>query len=254
MGFYNTEALILKARDWGEADQLVTLFSRDRGKLVAAAKGIRKPQSRLRGGAQVLSHSELMLHTGRSMDRITGSQSIHGFNLGDSLDKLTCGMYWADLLDRILPEREANLPIYELALKGMAGLEAADSNRFPLEAFSLFFEWNLINLMGYQPCLDCCVLCREPQELEREREFAFSAAEGGLVCRSCSREANRRIRLTAPTLAILRRWSAISFNHFNRIAVSPTSRQEINTVVESVLRYHLERDLPSRGFLNRLGG
>ncbi|NPV90249.1 MAG: DNA repair protein RecO [Firmicutes bacterium] len=254
MGFYNTEALILKARDWGEADRLVTLFSRDKGKLVAVAKGLRKPQSKLRGGVQVLSRSELMLHTGRSLDRITGSQSIHGFDLGDSLDKLTCGMYWADLLDRILPEREANPPIYELAMKSLAGLEASDSGRFPLEAFSLFFEWNLINLMGYQPCLDCCVLCREPLEPEREREFNFSAGEGGLLCRSCSPGTDGRVRLTAPTLAILRRWSAISFNHFNRIAVSPASRQEINTVVESVLLYHLERDLPSRGFLNRLGG
>jgi DNA repair protein RecO (recombination protein O) len=254
VGFYNTEALILKARDWGEADQLITLFSRDRGRLVAAAKGIRKPQSRLRGGAQVLSHSELMLHTGRSMDRITGSQSIHGFNLGDRLEKLTCGMYWADLLDRILPEREANPPIFELALKALTELEAADSSRFPLEAFSLFFEWNLINLMGYQPFLDGCVLCQRTADLEREREFTFSAAEGGLLCRGCSQETGGGITIAAPTLAILRRWSAISFSHFNRIAVSPASRLEINSVAESVLRYHLERDLPSRGFLDRLGG
>lgn len=253
MGFYNTEALILKTRSWGEADQLVTLFSRDRGKLVAVAKGLKKPQSRLRGGAQVLTHSELMLHTGRSLDRITGSQSIHGFNLNDSLDRLTCAMYWVDLLDRILPEREANPPIFELALKALTGLEAAESHRFSLEAFSLFFEWNLINLMGYQPCLDCCVLCREPQEVERERGFAFSAGEGGLLCSRCAVETSGWVRITAPTLAVLRRWSVISFNQFNRITVSPNSRQEIDIVVEAVLRYHLERDLPSRSFLNRLG-
>lgn len=252
MGFYKTEALILKVRSWGEADQLVTLFSRERGKLVAMAKGARKPQSKLRAGIQPLTYSDLMLHTGRSIDRITGSQSLRGYNLRDQLDKLTLGMYWADLLDRVLPERESNPPIFDLALKSLAVLETAGFNGSRLEAFSLFVEWSLIGLMGYQPCLDCCVACREPREVERERVFFFSAAEGGLLCPPCSLEAGGLLRLTAPTVAVLRRWPLMGFEQFSRLTVSPASRREIDRVIENVLRYNLEQDLPARCFLDRL--
>lgn len=251
MGFYKTEALILKARSWGEADQLLTLLSRERGKLVALAKGARRPQSRLRGGAQLFTHAFLMLHTGRTLDRITGSQALKTFNLRENLDQLACGVYWSDLLDRILPERDANPAVFDLALKALYWLEAEDDHR-RLETGSLFFEWSLYRHLGFQPCIDCCVLCRAPCVLEQEKEFIFSAPAGGLVCPSCSPAAGESARLSPASLAVLRRWSAVRFSRFSRIGVSAASRREINRVIEQTWRYQLDQELPARSFLGRL--
>jgi len=78
MKSYSVEAFVLRMRPLGEADRILTLFSRERGKLTGVAKGVRKTQSKFGARLEFMARSALLLHTGRSLDVITSARLVSG--------------------------------------------------------------------------------------------------------------------------------------------------------------------------------
>ena len=101
MAQYKTEAIILRCRKYKEADGLVTLLTKERGKVSAVAKSIYKPGSKLRGGVQPFSINEIMLNEGRSsLHRLLQSQCLEMFlPLRQSYEAMAYAAYWAELLE-----------------------------------------------------------------------------------------------------------------------------------------------------------
>jgi len=250
MGFYRVEALILRAREAREADQVLTLLTREKGKIAAVARGVRKPQSKLRGGVQVFSHSDLMLHSGRTLDRVTGAEARRFFNFHGQWEKLAYAVYWADLLERALPEAEPQESVFELTLGAFRCLEALSSESRQAGVLSLFFEWRLIILLGYRPCLEQCAGCGSA--LDGALRYPVSIARGGTVCPLCAhadqdREGLRYI--SAGTLRVLQRWAALSMDRLWRLALTASNRREMRALLDSFFLYYLEQEIPSRRFL-----
>jgi DNA repair protein RecO (recombination protein O) len=114
---YSVEALVLRARDYGEADKILTLYTKEQGKVSAIAKGARKPKSRLRGGVQLFSHSRIVLYRGPSLDTVTLAETVQAFApLREDLTFLSYASYLVELLDCAVPEREPHEGIFHLAI------------------------------------------------------------------------------------------------------------------------------------------
>src|SRR4030043_638769 len=114
---YQTEALIIKRIDLGEADRILTLYTPELGKLKAVAKGTRRPQSKLGGHVELLTHSLLLLAKGRNLDIITQAQTINSFlPLRDDLKRMSCGLYISELVDYFTEEDIENLKLFHLLL------------------------------------------------------------------------------------------------------------------------------------------
>ena len=125
---YSVEALILRARDFGEADKVITLFTREEGKCQAIAKGVRKSTSRLRGGVQPFTHSRLLLYRGKTLDTVSQSENICAFAaLRDDLVLLSAAAYLAELLETALPEREPLEEVFQLAVASFRELLTGDA-------------------------------------------------------------------------------------------------------------------------------
>ncbi len=93
---YQTEAIIIKRTKLGEADRILTLYTPQLGKLKAVAKGTRRPQSKLGGHVELLTHSRLMLARGRNLDIITQAQTINNFlPIKDNLERISFALYIA---------------------------------------------------------------------------------------------------------------------------------------------------------------
>jgi len=245
VGFYKTEALVLRNREFSEADQLVTLLSPDYGKLKVVARGARKPKSRLRGGIQAFTQTHLMLHTGRSLDIITGSETSKCFYFREDLDKLTMVVYWADLLERILPEREANPAIYYLFLSLLYLLESVDRNPEEIRALNHLFELKLVCIAGYSPDLVSCIRCAEALS-SREGRLWFNLEHGGIICNCCVQKSEMGILpVSRGTLALIRHWMSMEFQQFHRIKVSDYNLKELDRLLPAYLEYHLEQGIHS---------
>ncbi|MBI3915321.1 MAG: DNA repair protein RecO, partial [Chloroflexi bacterium] len=103
---YRVQAIILKRTDMGEADRLLTLYTRDHGKLRAMAKGARKPASRKSGHVELFMHSELLLARGRNLDIVTQAETRHAFlPLQSDLHRLGYAYYFAELLDQFTEDQ-----------------------------------------------------------------------------------------------------------------------------------------------------
>src|SRR5262252_4226857 len=125
---YPIEAIILKRTDIGEADRILTLFTPNRGKMRAVAKGIRRPISKKAGHLELLNRSQLQLALGRNLDIITQAEGRENFlHLRSELWHMTCGFYIAELVDRFVEDLTPHLDIYALLLEALRYLDA-DAN------------------------------------------------------------------------------------------------------------------------------
>lgn len=198
MSIYNTQAIVLANRPFGEADRIVTLFTLARGKVRAVAKGARRPRNRLAGLTQLFTHADLQLFAGKNMDTISQGQIINPFRvLREDLDRMAYGVYVLELFERATEGISEYQDYFVLLLTALelcqhgSGLSVA---RHGIEA-------RLLSLMGYRPVLDRCVACGRP--LEAATALRYSADDGGVLCDTCHGYKPDLVTVSRGTLAAL---------------------------------------------------
>ncbi len=140
------EAIILKRRNIGEADRLITLFSKERGKVSAMAKGIRKITSKRAPHLEVFSRTILMLHKGERYDTITEVFPIATYSiLRQSLDRVNTAYMLCESIDALLPEHQEHRDVYDQLIYALGRLEHTD----PSKAFLTEFLQTLLISLGF---------------------------------------------------------------------------------------------------------
>ncbi len=263
---YSIEAIILKRTDIGEADRILTLFTPNRGKMRAVAKGTRRPISKKAGHLELLNRSQMQIALGRNLDIVTQAEGRENFlHLRSELWHMTCGFYLVELVDRFVEDSTPHLDIYALLLEALRYLDA-DANALQQQRAQAivmadeqvdehrhtrlllrYFELHLLSSIGYEPALQICPHCGS--EL-RPEENGFRASLGGALCPQCSRFWERRLSLNAlKVLRFLQRCKWIEASH---LRLDAGLQAELEALMHDLLRFHLERDLKSWSFLDML--
>ncbi len=243
---YRVEAIILKRTDVGEADRLLTMFTPERGKLRAVAKGARKPSSRKTGHVELFNRASLLIATAREIDIVTQADTLEPFlRLRDDLDRLSYAYYFAELVDRFTEEGEENRALYDLILQSFHWLEQTSE----LPRTARYFELRLLDTLGYRPQLYHCVNCRE--ELQPEENF-FSPEAGGMLNPKC-RDSHRDVRsVPLNALKVLRFLQSREYAEVQKLNLSSDVETTVEELLHHYLTHHLERNLKSIQFLNTL--
>jgi DNA repair protein RecO (recombination protein O) len=186
---YTTEAVVLRSIRFGEADRVLHLYTADRGRVGAVAKGVRKTKSRFGGRLEPLSHVELVLHQGAGeLQTVTGVQLIRAHDAARSdYYRLSAGLIGAEAMLRLFPEQERNERAFTALTRFLDILDdtphAAD--RPSLDPLPLSFQLKLLWLSGYLPHLTSCAECGA----EDATLIGYSPRAGGAVCRACANQA-----------------------------------------------------------------
>jgi DNA repair protein RecO (recombination protein O) len=177
-----TEAVVLRSIRYGEADRILHLYSRERGRIGAIAKGARKPKSRFGGRLEPFFRLDLMLHEGRSdLMTVTGVTTVDGYpRLRSDGAAIGAGARACDAVLRLLDAAEANPPAYHLLCRYLELLDAPGNPRSVSLEVALSFRLKLALAAGFAPELASCARCGEAEHLA-----GFSGAAGGVVCGSC---------------------------------------------------------------------
>ncbi|MEA3337780.1 MAG: DNA repair protein RecO [Chloroflexota bacterium] len=245
---YRTEAIVLKRRDYGEADRILTLFTPEYGKLVVLGKGIRKTKSRKAGHLESLIHSNLLIARGRTWDLVTQADTIESFSaLRNDLLRTSYAFYVAELLDAFTQEQDAHPSLFELLRRTLGRLAAGTVDQLPLAA--RFYELHLLALAGYQPQLFYCATCQE--RLEPITNF-FSSAAGGVLCPQHGEGQAGAEPLSLPVFKALRFLQTRDWETVARLKLSQSGRNDIERLLQSYIVYQLERNLRSVGFMRIL--
>lgn len=234
MAVVETDAVVLRTIRYGEADAVLTLYTRDAGRASAMLKGARRPASRLGGRLQPGVWAHVALHRGRGdMFTVRGASVVRSHaGLWVEGDRLRAAGCVLEAALRVLPEAEGDeeafaLLVNTLGLLGEAGPAAGEPRLHPLV---LGFAAKLLVVSGLLPRLGSCAVCGAPPPLA-----AFSATVGGAVCAGCARGADPLDEAARLALAgLVGRPLAEAAG-----AVPPAAALGVERVIGLVLREHL---------------
>lgn len=241
------EAIVLKHFDFGEADRLLTLYSREQGKLRALAKGARKPGSRKGGHLEPFSRVSLLLTEGRDLHIVSQAEAITTNSaLSENLVALGYASYVVELLDKFSGDHDVNRGLYRLLRETLERLVSGDELHLAVR----FYEVRLLDQVGFRPELQVCLNCRK--QIKAEDQY-FSFEQGGVLCPDCGKlfpGAARPISLAA--LKILRHLQRSNYEEARRAKPSVHVQLELEGLMNLYLTYLLERSLNSPRFLRRM--
>ncbi len=243
---YRATALVLKNIPLGEADLLVTLYSREGGKLRAVAKGARRSTARLVGHLEPLTVSAMSLSRGRTLDVISQAETLENFTaVKTDLDAVTRGLQVAELVDGFGSEAIANEPLYNLALTTLAAIGRAPRADLPL----LHFQLHVLEVSGLMPELFNCVECRRNIEPDHHR---FSADGGGVFCPDCTPAQVGLRPLSLRALKVLRLLARTPGSALPSLALDDALVLELKAVLTGTVQYWLDKEIRTNTFLNQL--
>jgi len=179
MPSHKTEAIVIQSMDFGERDKLITFLTKKFGKLKGIAKGAKNSKKRFAGSLDIFSYVTLDFFEKENLGlaRIESVSLIEPFSkINESIEKVTYGSYFVELVNEMVGEREENKAIFTLLLYFLRLL-----NREKIcEEYLRIFEVRLLTLLGYQPQLDKCIICQG--EIGLKVQNWFSLKRGGVVC------------------------------------------------------------------------
>jgi DNA repair protein RecO (recombination protein O) len=175
-------AIVLRVVEWSETSSVVTLFTREFGKLQGLAKGARRPKGPFESALDLLSLCRIVFlrKSSEALDLLTEAKLERRFRpRGRDLASLYAGYYVAELLRGLTDEYDAHPLLFDAAAETLEGL----GGERPVPALVLRFEMTLLGVLGHLPSLAICVECGNPVTLEGR--VAFGQLAGGVLCQQC---------------------------------------------------------------------
>jgi DNA repair protein RecO (recombination protein O) len=244
---FRVEAVVLRHADWGEADRMLTLYTREHGKLRAIAKGARKIRSRKAGHLEPFTHITLQLAKTRDLPIVTQVETLDPYQpLRENLMLTGYASYVMELLDRFTYEEEGgNLPLFRLLTDTLARLCT------PAETWAVvrYYEMRLLDYLGFRPQLVECANCRA--EIQPVDQY-FSPSAGGVICPKCGNGLPGLWNISVDALKYLRHFQRSNYVEAARARVAPEIQKEIETLMQAYFTYLLERGLNTPGFIKRM--
>jgi DNA repair protein RecO (recombination protein O) len=231
---YKTEAVVLRSIRFAEADRVLHLYTLDRGRVGAVAKGVRKTTSRFGGRLEPLSHVELMLHAGSGeLQTVTGVSLVRAHRAArEDYYRLSVGLIGAEAMLRLFSEQEANARAFTALTRFLDLLDDAPhaAERPALDPLALSFQLKLLWLSGYLPHLTSCAECGATDATL----VGYSPRAGGAVCGACAAQ-SEALALSPKGIADI---EALLASPLADAAIAGRSARDALRLIQASYEYH----------------
>lgn len=238
-----TTGIVLREVNYKESDKILTVLTRDEGKLTVSARGCRRKNSATAAVSQLLCYSELTLYEYQNRWSLKEGELLREWRgVRGDLDKLALGSWFAELTEALTAE---NLPAPELLRLLLNALYALDELDRPLRLVKAAFEAKMMALAGYEPALACCAVCGgEPEEPR------FHLQQGALHCQRCRDKLGPGISLPldAGSLAALRHVVCGEEKKLFSFRIPEPSLRKLGALTEAYVLTQLERGFRTLDF------
>ena len=256
---YRTRGIVMRRRNQGEADRVLTLCT-PLGKIEVIAKGARKMRSRKAGHVELFSCSNFVLsRVPNSWHIVSQVELIEPHKLvRDDLLRGTYARYAVELLDRFFTQGEGGQALFDLLDRTLTWL-CEDSD---LDLIARFYEQHLLGLAGFRPEIFHCVgehkehpLLRPRDQTKDTRSYGFDPERGGALCRDCYAERGARqaiVDLSPDAMWFLQECQRRPYARLRTRQTDPALHAEVERVMQHYITYHLERGVRAGAFLRQL--
>src|SRR5512145_1660215 len=243
------EGIVLRAVDYGESDRIVTLLTRERGKVGAFARGARASRRRFAGLLEPFTLLALDLADRRGdLLGLEAASALraHG-GIRTELARIAVAGYAAELAGELVRDAEPHPELFELLADFLSGLDSGPARPAALRAFEL----GALAATGFMPRLDACARCGAPLP---DCPVRLDPAQGGLLCRACEPAGGGGLPSLAPaTVAALLRLQAGGLAAAAAETLAPPAGREAREALSRFVEQLLGRRLASRKFLDDVG-
>ncbi|MDP2671589.1 MAG: DNA repair protein RecO [bacterium] len=248
MSTWGSEGIVLKRSDFGEADKLLTIFTKNKGKIRALAKGIRRVSSRRAGNVELLNHSKLFFSESKNFNILTEATTISSFQtLKEDLEKISYGYKIAEIIDRLFDSEQEARGSFGLLLEALERINSAQ-DLGQAQLFRSAFEIKILDKAGFRPQLFVCTKCTRPLQAESQR---LSPGMGGLLDKNCSSESLAR-PVSVEAIKILRFLLEEDWEQIKKLSIPKLLQKEIDQHLGFYLEYIVEANLASEEFIDQV--
>ena len=230
-------ALVLRVVEFSETSSIVTLFTREYGKVRGLAKGARRLKGPFESALDLLALCRIVFlrKSSDALDLLTEAKLEKRFRpTARNLSSLYAGYYVAELLNELTDDADPHPELFDFAVETLAALERGDVALAPLV---LRFELTALHSLGHLPSLDHCVECG--QRVEPTGRVAFGLVSGGVLCARCRPGKKQVVSIHAGTLKLLQRFADVSSDSWRRTELDRHSAGELRGVLNPYLAHLL---------------
>lgn len=238
------EGIVIRTVPYGEADVVLTLYTREAGKVAVMAKGAKKPKNRLAGAAQPFVYGIFLYYSSSGMSSLNQADIIKSYrHIREDLWKASYIAYAAELLDKLTNDRETNPFLFELFWQILEHVEEGDD----AETLIRIFELKMTDAAGIKPQLDQCINCGN-----KEGTFSFSIRGAGFLCHRCSHRDEYRMDISPKAIQLLRTFYYLDLKRLGSITLKPETKKELRQVMDTYYEEYSGLYLRSKRFMEQM--
>jgi DNA repair protein RecO (recombination protein O) len=229
---HRIEGIVIRSMDYGESNKIITLFTRDVGKVGVMVRGAKKMNSKHSAITQLFTYGEFVFFkTGTHMGTLNHADILSSHHrLRADLMLTAYSAYMAEMVDRILTDNEPNPYIYEQLRAALDGIEEGKD----AQMITHLFEMKMLIQAGYAPNFDQCSSCGTDTNYPR-----LNIQLGGLVCEHCVSHDPQIITITEGLLKLLRLLARVDLNRLGKVEVKPETKLLLKQVMRAFLDTHI---------------
>ncbi|MEC2076524.1 DNA repair protein RecO [Metabacillus fastidiosus] len=238
------EGIVIRSTDYGESNKIITIYTRELGKVGLMARGAKKPKSRLSAITQLLTYGSFLFQKTSGLGSLQQGETILSMrNIKEDIFLTAYASYIAELLDKSTENFEKNPFLFEFFKQT---LQLLDEGVDP-EILINIFEIKMLSVIGLHPQLDSCAVCGE-----KDGTFHFSIREGGFICHRCFEKDPYRLQISQNTVKLLRLFYHFDLNRLGQISVKEETKLELKNVIDAYYEEYSGLHLKSKRFLTQI--
>lgn len=238
------EGIVLKTQDYGETHKIVTIFTKDVGKLSAIARGANRPKSRLSALSQLFIQADFLIYLTKGLSTVQQGQIVRSYReIREDIVKTAYASYIIELTDKLLDDKQPDPYIYNELQQTLTWINEKEDYMIPL----MMYELKLFEKGGFAPVLDRCVNCHHKELLT-----SFSIREGGLLCDQCHTIDPAKIVLSKALVKILPILLHVRLEKVGNITVKRENQQLIRKILDQYYDQYGGFQLKSKRFLKQI--
>ena len=247
MPIHKTEAIVLNKYDVRETSLIVNFYTKDFGKLSGLLKGIRQEPEKFASTLEPFSHNEIIFYRklNSSLHLVSQCDVLNNFNgIRQNIPRIGASVTITEMLNTLMPAEDKNEEAFNLAMDSLREMESSMNP----EKIVTIFKIKILALSGFKPHLDSCVSC----DTRIISDSKFSARQGGLLCQRCYTRDVAARSIFRGTIASILHIEKNNFKNNLNLGMNPQIKKELDLVLNSFLKFHLEKELKSEKIVQKL--
>ncbi|MCQ6278137.1 DNA repair protein RecO [Bacillus sp. EB600] len=238
------EGIVIRSTTYGESNKVVTLFTRELGKVGVMARGAKKPNSRLSAITQLFTHGYFLVQIGSGLGSLQQGEMISSLrSIREDIFLTAYSSYIVELTDKSTEDRKTNPYLFELLYQTLHYINEG----YDPDVLMNIYELKILNVLGLYPTLNQCSVCGHT-----DGHFSFSIREGGFLCHRCLNKDPYHLKLSPGAVKLLRIFYYLDLSRLGTISIKEETKAELRKVIWTYYDEYSGLHLKSKKFLDSI--